>query len=97
MIVATGGSVIEAAKALKAAGAKKIFACIVHGILSLDAPDRVKSSCIDFLAISDSIPIVKDKLNKKIRVISTAKLFAEAIKRIHKEESISVLFNSIRS
>ncbi len=96
-IIATGSSLVEAAKALKTAGARKIFACVVHGILSLNASAKIKNSYIDSLAISDSIPVAKNKLNRKIKVISMAGLFAEAIKRIHNEESISVLFGSIGS
>jgi len=96
-MIATGGSMVEAAKALKKAGAKKIFACVSHGILSKDAAQKIQNSCIDSLVISDSIPLPDSKKRKKIKVISTGKLFAEAIKRIHKEKSISVLFGSMRS
>ncbi len=96
-IVATGSSLVEAAKALKNEGAKKIYACVTHGILSGGAVQKVSDSSIDYLVISDSIPLSREKKNKKVKVVSVAKLFAEAIKRIHKEESISVLFGSIRS
>lgn len=95
-IVATGSSLVEAAKALKASGAKRIFACVTHGILSLNAPKKLANSPIDFLAVTDSIPLTKEKMSPKIKVVSVGTLFAEAIKRIHKEESISVLFDSIR-
>jgi len=94
-IIATGSSLVEAAKALKKAGAKKIFAAITHGILSKDAVNKVGKSVIDSLIITDSIPLPKEKKSKKIKVISTGNLFAEAIKRIHFEKSISVLFDSI--
>ncbi|MFH1768250.1 MAG: ribose-phosphate pyrophosphokinase [Candidatus Omnitrophota bacterium] len=96
-IIATGSSLAEAAKALKKGGAKKIFACVSHGVLSLDAPKKLANSCIDMLVITDSIPLNKELANNKIDVVSVGKLFAEAIRRIHKEESISVLFDSIRS
>ncbi|MDD3295840.1 MAG: ribose-phosphate pyrophosphokinase [Candidatus Omnitrophica bacterium] len=94
-IIATGSSIVEAAKALKRAGAKKIFAAITHGILSGNAVSKVNKSEIDSLVITDSIPLVKDKRSKKIKVISVGSLFAEAIKRIHFEKSISVLFDGI--
>jgi len=94
-IIATGSSLVEAAKALKKAGAKKIFAAITHGILSNNAVGKINKSVIDTLIITDSIPLPKEKKSKKIKVISTGSLFAEAIKRIHFEKSISVLFDSI--
>lgn len=94
-MIATGSSLVEAAKALKKAGAKKIFAAITHGVLSGDAIKKVKNSNIDSLVITDSIPLSKEKCNGRIKVISVADLFAEAIRRIHFEKSISVLFDSI--
>ncbi len=96
-IIATGSSLVEAAKALKQAGAKKIYACVTHGVLSNDAVKRIDNSYIDCLVISDSILLDKSKRSGHIKIVSMAKLFAEAIKRIHREESISVLFGSIRS
>ncbi len=94
-IIATGSSIVEAARALSRAGAQKIFAAITHGILSADAVSKINKSNIDTLVITDSIPLLDSKKSKKIKVTSVSKLFAEAIKRIHFEESISVLFNSL--
>lgn len=94
-IIATGSSLVEAAKALKTQGAKKIYAAITHGILSADAVEKVEESVIDSLVITDSIFLKEAKTSKKIKVVSTGRLFAEAIKRIHCEESISVLFDSV--
>lgn len=93
-IIATGSSLIEAAKALKEAGAKRIYAAITHGVLSSNAVEKIENSCIDMLVITDSIPYRNHK-SKKIKIVSVGKLFAEAIKRIHFEKSISVLFNAI--
>lgn len=95
-IIATGSSLLEAARALKKAGAKKIFAAVTHGVLSANAIARINNSEIDLLVITDSIPLIDNKKTKKIKVISVGNLFAEAIKRIHFEKSISVLFNSIQ-
>ncbi|MFA5008714.1 MAG: ribose-phosphate pyrophosphokinase [Candidatus Omnitrophota bacterium] len=95
-IIATGGSLVEAAGALRRAGAKKICAAISHGILSANAVEKLEDSDIDYLAITDSIPLGEEKKSKKIKIVSVSKLFAEAIKRIHFEQSISVLFDSIR-
>ncbi len=96
-LIATGSSLIKASEALKEKGAKKIIACITHGVLCGKAIENIKNSCIDLLAITDSIPLPKEKQIDKIKVVSISKLLAEAIKRIHKEESISILFKGIRS
>jgi ribose-phosphate pyrophosphokinase len=95
-IIATGSSLTEAAEAIKEAGAKKIFAAVTHGVLSGDAVAKINASTIDELIITDSIPLAEDKKSQKIKVVSVSKLFAEAIKRIHFEKSISVLFDGIR-
>jgi ribose-phosphate pyrophosphokinase len=95
-IIATGSSLTEAAEAIKEAGAKRIFAAVTHGVLSGDAVAKINASRIDELIITDSIPLPEDKKSQKIKVVSVSKLFAEAIKRIHFEKSISVLFDGIR-
>lgn len=92
-IIATGSSLIEAAKVLKKAGTKKIYAAVTHGVLSKDAPKKLENSEISQLAITDSIPLPKEKRTSKIKVVSVAPLLGEAIKRIHEEKSISILFN----
>ncbi len=96
-IIATGSSLVEASRAIRKAGAKKIYACITHGVLSANAVEKLGNSEIDFLVMSDSIPLPAAKKSKKIRIVTVSKLFAEAIKRIHLEQSISILFDSIRS
>jgi len=96
-LIATGSSLVEAAKALKEKGAKKIYACVTHGVLSANAVERLENSSIDFLVITDSIELSPLKKSKKIKVVSVASLFAEAIKRIHLEKSISILFDFIKS
>ncbi len=93
-LVATGSSLIEAVEALKKAKAKSIYAAITHGILSGPAIQRVdQCSGLEKLLISDSVPLPPDKAHPKIQVLSVANLMAEAIKRIHNEESISCLFD----
>lgn len=96
-LIATGSSLVEAAKVLKERGAKKIYACVTHGVLSGDAVKKLENSFIDFLVITDSIPLPPQKRSKKIKVVSVAGLFAEAIKRIHLEKSISILFDFIKA
>ena len=92
-IIATGSSLCEAAHALRQAGAQKIFAAITHGVLSANAIEKINGSDIDTLVITDSIPLPEEKKCPKIKVVSVDELFAEAIKRIHFEKSISVLFD----
>ena len=91
-IVATAGSIVEAASALKQAGAKEIYSTITHAVLCGPAIERIKSSVIKELIVTDTIPIEQQKIIEKIKVLSIAPLLANAIKRIHNEESISILF-----
>lgn len=92
-LVATGSSLIEAAYAIKKAGAKNIYAAISHGVLSANAVENIQKSEIKKLFISDTIPLSEARKNSKIVVLSVASLLADAIKRIHKEESVSSLFD----
>ncbi len=92
-LIATGGSLIEAANALRRSGVKKIYAAVVHGVLSGDAVKKIESSILEQLIITNTIPKDDRKASSKIKVLSVAPLLAEAIKRIHHEESISCLFD----
>ena len=94
-IVDTAGSLCGAAKAIKEiGGAKEVFACATHGVLSGPALQRIEDSCIQNLLLLDTIPYPKDKPRcDKIDYISTASVFAEAIRRIYEEVSISNLFD----
>ena len=93
-LIATGSSLIEAVGALKKAKAKTIYAAITHGILSGPAIERIdQCDGLEKLLISDSIPLSAEKQHEKIHVLSVANLLAEAIKRIHNEESVSCLFD----
>ena len=94
-IVDTAGSLCGAAKAIKElGGAKKVYACATHGVLSGPAIQRIEESCIEELLLLDTIPYPADKPKcDKIRYISTAAVFAEAIRRIYEEVSISNLFD----
>lgn len=96
-IVATAGSIIEATEALIKKGVKEIYAAVSHGILSDQAIQRIKScTALKEVVITDSIPLVKEKRIEKIKVVTIAPLLAEAIRRIHDEESISCLFDETR-
>ena len=94
-IVDTAGSLCGAAKAIKEiGGAKEVFACATHGVLSGSALDRISDSCIKELLLLDTIPYPSDKpACPKIRYLTTANVFAEAIRRIYEEVSISTLFD----
>jgi len=89
-IIDTAGSLVQGAEALKKMGAKRIIACATHGIFSDGALDRIESSPIERVYITDTI-YHKD-LPDKIRVLSVAPLLGEAIMRIRKNLSISILF-----
>ncbi|HVO33366.1 MAG TPA: ribose-phosphate pyrophosphokinase [Elusimicrobiota bacterium] len=90
-IVDTAGTLSKDAEALKTFGAKRVFAACSHGVLSGPAIDRINKSPIEELMISNSIPL-NGKPAAKVKVLSVAPLLAEAIKRIHDDESVSQLF-----
>ncbi|MFH1782039.1 MAG: ribose-phosphate pyrophosphokinase [Candidatus Omnitrophota bacterium] len=92
-IVATAGSLVEAATALKKKGAKDVYAAITHAVLSGPAIQRINSSPIKKIFVTNSIPLGRKEKNKKIKVLTIAPLLAEAIRRIHNEESVSCLFD----
>jgi len=91
-MVATAGSVVEAASALKKNGVKEIYAAITHPVLCGPAIERVKGSEIKELVVTDTIPLCKEKRIEKITQLSVAPLLGEAIKRIHDEKTVSALF-----
>ena len=97
-IIATAGSIIEGVTALKANGAKSIYAAISHGVLSGPAKQRIRD-CKDLqeVVITNSIPLTDDAQNARIKQLSIAPLLAEAIARTHNAESISSLFDEIRN
>ncbi|MBU0951302.1 MAG: ribose-phosphate pyrophosphokinase [Elusimicrobia bacterium] len=89
-LIDTGGSLINAATALKKEGVKRVLASCSHGVLSGNAIERIEKSDIEKLIITDTIPLRRK--SEKIVVLSVDKLLADAIKRIHNEESVSTLF-----
>ncbi len=96
-IVATAGSLVEAAEALKKKGVLSVCAAISHGVLSGNALQRIQQcDVLEEVLITDSIPFKKTAENPKIKVITIAPLLAEAIQRIHNEESVSCLFEHTR-
>lgn len=92
-IIDTGGSLTKVAYALEDKGAKKIYAACVHGVLSGNAIQNIEDSPIEKLYVTDSIPLNNNKKKcKKIIQIQIAELLAVAIKKVHINESISILF-----
>ena len=91
-IVDTAGSLVEGAKALGKFGAKEVYACCTHGILSDPAIARVEASNIKELIITDTIPLAEEKKSSKIKILSVAPVFAEAIELIYGQKSVSKLF-----
>ena len=95
-IVDTAGSLVGAAKAIKEiGGAKEIYACATHGVLSGPAVERINESYIKELLFLDTIPYPADKpASDKIQYLTTASVFAEAIRRIYEEVSIANMFEN---
>lgn len=91
-MIDTAGTLAAVASALRENGAKKIFAAATHGVLSGSAIDKIRASELEELLITDTIMISDDKKIPIMKEISVAPLLGEAIKRIHEETSVSVLF-----
>jgi len=93
-MISTAGSICGAAKLIKAAGAKEIYVAATHGILCGPALERIMDAPIKKVLITDSIPLRVEATGDRIEVMSVNKLLGEAIKRIHQDESISILFKN---
>lgn len=91
-IVDTAGSLTEAAKALTRFGAKEIYACVTHPVLTDPALSRIAQSDIKELIVTNTIPLPPTKKHPKIKVLSVAPILAETILRIYNELSVSQLF-----
>jgi ribose-phosphate pyrophosphokinase len=92
-IIDTAGTIQKGATALKAAGAERVLACAVHGVLSGPAIDRIEHSPLEQLIVTNTIPLVSaGQQCKKIVVLSVARLLGQAIRSIHEETSVSSLF-----
>src|SRR5687767_1861719 len=92
-IIDTAGTIQKAALALKEAGAERVLACAVHGVLSGPAIERIEKSPLDQLIVTNSVPLRGEAHNcKKIVVLSVARLLGQAIRNSHEETSVSSLF-----
>ena len=92
-MIDTAGTTVSASKAAVDEGANSVIAVATHGVLSGPAIERLKSAPINKIIITDTIAVSDDKKIPKMDVVSVADVFSEAIKRIHKGESVSALFN----
>lgn len=92
-IIDTAGTITKAASVLKSFGALKVYACCTHPILSGPAVERIANSEIEKFVVTDTIPLSEEKKIDKIEIVSVSELFAEAILRIYKNESVSKLFD----
>jgi ribose-phosphate pyrophosphokinase len=90
----TAGSLIEAVGALEAADATAIYSCAIHGLFSGSALERIAASPITEVIVTDTIPLPPEADDPRITVLSVAPLLGEAIKRIHRGESVGALFSS---
>jgi ribose-phosphate pyrophosphokinase len=88
----SAGTLVEAAEQLTARGARSVIAAVTHGVFAEGSMERLEASPIERLIVTDSIETQPVELSEKVAVVSVAPLFAEAIRRIHRRESISVLF-----
>ena len=91
-MISTAGSICGAARKLHEAGAAEIHVAATHGVLCGPALERLAGAPITSVAVTDTIPLPPEKSSPKIKVLTVAPLLAEAIKRIHHDQSISALF-----
>jgi ribose-phosphate pyrophosphokinase len=92
-MIDTAGTTVSAAQAAMDKGAKSVIAVATHGVLSDPAIARLKEAPIKELIITDTISLKKEKQLPKMKIVSVANVFGEAIKRIHNGESVSALFD----
>jgi len=96
----TSGTLVKGAVALREKGATRVIACITHGLFSKDAATLIRDSPIEEIYVSDTIKITDEKraiMGNKLKIVPSAPLLEEAIRRIHNGDSLKVLFdNAIR-
>lgn len=92
-IIDTAGTITQGANALLERGAKEIYCCCTHGVLSGPAIERLQNSAIKEVVVTNSIPLSEHKALDKVKVLTVAPLLGEAIIRIHEDLSVSKLFS----
>jgi len=91
-MISTAGSITGAARVMHEHGAKQIFLAATHGVLCGDAKEKLQADFVDRVVLTDTIPLAPENAMEKIVTLSVAPLLGEAIKRIHRNESVSRLF-----
>jgi len=91
-MVDTAGTMVKGAAALKALGANSVMACCTHPVLSGPAYERIQAGDLDELVVANTIPM--EQRCKKIKMLSTASMLGEVIRRVHNNESVNSLFES---
>ena len=94
-MIDTAGTISNAAKVAKEKGALSVTIAATHGILSSNAIDKLSDDIVDSIFLTDTVNMSQVKDNKKLKIISSAKIFAETINRIHSGESVSQLFRKV--
>jgi ribose-phosphate pyrophosphokinase len=89
----TGGTLVEGAQLLKRRGATAVYSGVTHALLSGNAPERIRTSPIDELVVTDTVPLSAEKQLPQMTVLSIAPLIGEAISRIHTGRSVGELFH----
>ena len=92
-MIDTAGTICNAAKALDDLGAKSVYACATHAVLSGPAIERIEASPIKEMVLLNTIPIPEEKRLKKFTILSAGHIFAETISRVYSNKAISVMFN----
>jgi ribose-phosphate pyrophosphokinase len=91
-LISTGGTICEAARALKARGAERVIACASHGVFSGEAFELLDAAPVDEVTFTNTLPLSTKNVPSKFRVLDISKLLSKAILNIHHEESVSSLF-----
>jgi ribose-phosphate pyrophosphokinase len=93
-LIDTAGTICNAAKALDDLGAKSVYACATHAVLSGPAIERIEASPIKEMVLLNTIPIPEEKMLKKFTLLSVGHIFAETISRVYSNKPISVMFGN---
>ncbi|PYG88269.1 ribose-phosphate pyrophosphokinase [Ruminiclostridium sufflavum DSM 19573] len=94
-LIDTAGTIVNGANALIDAGAKEVYACCTHAVLSGPAIERIQASAVKEMVVLNTIPLSDEKKIDKITTLSVASILAEAIERIYGDISISTLFTQV--
>ena len=92
-LIDTAGTVSEAARALKRLGARRVYCCATHALLSGPAVERLRDAPIDEIAVANTIAVPESRRFEKLVVLSVGTLLAQAIANTHRDKSVSSLFD----